>query len=195
MLVSAGWADQQGILYFAEGRSGGGKVHLLSQGRLQKLIWRRGQWNETGVTSPSAWKPGAIWSYDQEEGYLIRARFTGAFEKEVQLGVGLVERHFRQLARSQWASAYANLSPAWKKQQSLEAFQKGAAALDYRLAAPPGHAIKVIGHNAREVLVLLDARWFFAKDRGFYRYTLISSGSGWFIDRVDPISAEQFGES
>jgi len=41
----------------------------------------------------------------------------------------------------------------------------------------------------------MDGHWFLANEPGFYRYTLSLEKSGWVIDRVDSISAQQFFES
>lgn len=162
---------------------------------MQKLIWRKGQWQDGGVKEAIAWKHGAVWIYEQEEGYLTRARFTGAYQREIQAGVKLVQRHFDQLKQGHWARAYSNLSPAWRKQQTLEEFQKGQMDLKYSQTPAPTYAIKVIGHNHREVLVLVNAHWFIPADPTFYRYTLVLEKSGWVLDQVDPISAAQFSDS
>jgi len=186
---------ETGVLYYAEGGTGGGLVHLLTRGQLMKLRWKKGQLLEQGFTGYQGWRPGAIWDYDQEEGYLVRARLQPQGSAPVRAAVGVVERHFALLRQGEWSKAYAHLSPAWKKQQSLDSFQRGNQKLSYRQDSAPSYALKVIGHNPREVLVLVNGLYFFEGEPGYFRYTLVSQGKSWYIDRVDIITAGDFQDS
>lgn len=190
--VLPAFGERTGVLYFAQGGTGGGTVHLMDSGRLLILIWRKGELQETGLDQPEGWRQGAIWHFEQEEGYLLKARFLGKFNAEVKGSREVVTRHFEQLARGNFEHAYANLSIAWRKQQSLEDFRKGQAAIAYTEAGAPTYALKVIGHNSKEVRILVDAHWFVPADKNFYRYTLVRQEGGFRIDRVEKISAQDF---
>lgn len=193
-LVTVAWCET-GVIYYAEGGTGGGLVHLLSQGNLVKLRWKKGQLLEQGLSSSQGWRPGAIWDYDQEEGYLQRARFEQSFQPQVRAAVELVEDHYACLRQADWNRAYANLSPAWKKQQSLEDFRLGQQKLRYRKEPAPSYALKVIGHNSNEVLVLVNSAYFLAGDRSYFRYTLVRNHQSFCIDRGEAITADDWEHS
>jgi len=186
------FGERSGILYFAQGGSGGGSVHLLTSGRLFILNWRKGELKETGLDRPEGWRHGAIWHFEQEEGYLLKARFEGKFNAEVKDAIRVVTRHFGQLGRGEFDQAYSNLSVAWRKQQSRENFHKSQAKISYNPGEAPTYALKVIGHNSKEVLILVDAHWFVPADNNYYRYTLVRQEGDFRIDRVEKISAQDF---
>jgi len=106
-----------------------------------------------------------------------------------------VESHYASLRKADWTSAYGNLSPARKKQQSLESFRLGQKKLRYRKDPAPSYALKVIGHNSNEVLVLVNSAYFLAGDRNYFRYTLVRNDQRFCIDLVEAISADDWEHS
>ncbi|MBI2264922.1 MAG: hypothetical protein HYU64_07090 [Armatimonadetes bacterium] len=194
-------SEGTGTLYYLDGGRGGGVVHLYTGSGLLRIAFVSGKYKEIGFRGADGYAYGAIWKvgYHKAQVGLVldRAVFTGRFDSAVRPADLLVRRHYALLSKGSYEKAYNHLSSAWKRTQSYDAFVKGFQEVKFADTAqtPPSYALKIIGHNPREVLVLVDATWFTEGRGGYYRFTVVREKGSWVIDRSDPITHEKWRDS
>ncbi len=204
MLWPAGgaWAGEAtGTLYFLEAGSGGGTIHLYSGGRLIRLHFLNG-YREAGFGQGRAgYRYGAIWSVHWHDGVvgpeLDRASFDGQYDEDVKAADELVRRHYKLLAIQDYGAAWRDLSDGWHASQTFDEFAAGFREARFKPEAtdPPSFALKIIGQNKSEVLVLANHLWLMSREDHYFRYLVIRTPTGWKIDRVDPITPQQWEDS
>ena len=186
------WAES-GTLYYLEGGTGGGLVHILSDGNLQKLRWRKDQFDDAALREPENWRPGTIWEYRHEEGWMTWGCPSGQ-TAIVRQGYNLLNEHFDFLRKGQIGSAYANFSSAAVSRVTLAAFERETKSRKLKSDVPV-YAFKVIGHNKQQVWILVQGLLVWEKHPKCYRYELQMEKGRLKISAVVPVTSKEFDEA
>jgi len=191
-----------GVLYFAEGGTGGGTMHFFTGKKLMRLRYMKDHTVMKGLDGTYRYGEKCTFTYHSEDGgfKLDSITFKGEFERPVQIGNDMVLSHYGNLFNGRYERAYKNLSPAWRKEQSLESFKKGFKSVKFKDPESAAvYATKVIGHSDREVLVLVNERYFVQGSEGYLRYTvrfMVEGGEPvWYIDSVKKIGFKEWQDS
>lgn len=190
--LSPAWAES-GTLYYLQGGTGGGLVHILSNGKLQKLRWRKDQFDDAALREAESWRPGNIWEYRQEEGWLTWGCPSGQ-TAIVRQGYNLLNEHFDSLRKGQIRSAYANFSIEAVSRLTLSAFEQQTKSRKLKSDAPV-YAFKVIGHNKQQVWILVQGLLVWEKHPKCYRYELQMEKGRLKISAVVPVTSKEFDEA
>lgn len=189
---AVGAEEAEGILYYAQGGSGAGTVHVLANGKVLRLHYTKDKLKDCAPAS--AWRYGSYWKINYQGASLHEIRSLEKMQKQISAADQMLRQHYRLMAQGRWAEAYGDFSSAWRKAQSMAAFQKGNSGVRYA-ADPPLWALKVIGHNRDEVWMLLDGAALIEGSHGYYRVIVKFEAGRPVIDRVDPITQGDFDAS
>ncbi|MCE1245194.1 MAG: hypothetical protein LWY06_00975 [Firmicutes bacterium] len=198
---SFGWAEQaKGILYFIEGGTGAGICHVYTGRQLLKLHYTK--YKEYGFEHQEGYKYGSIWNvkYHTEAGgrkVIDSIEFTGKYDPAVKAADEMVRSYYIKAARGEFTEAYKMLSPGWQKDQSFDSYNRGMKKIKFKESAEsaPTFALKIIGHNSGEVLLLVNTFWFYEGASGYLKMEVKKVNGVWTIDRVTPVSFKQWDES
>jgi hypothetical protein len=188
----AGWgfADEaEGILYYAQGGSGAGQVQLLVNGKLLRLHYAKDKLKD--LAPPAGWRYGSYWRVTYQGKSLQEIRFLNKAHPQVSAADQMLRQHYRLMAQQRWSDAYGDFSSAWRKRQSMAAFEKGNSGVRF-VPDPPLYGLKVIGHNPREVWLLMDGSAFMQGSRSFYRVVVKIEDGRPVLESVQPVSQADF---
>lgn len=181
--------EAEGILYYAQGGSGAGQVQLLVNDKLLRLHYTRDKLKDT---APAAgWRYGSYWKVVYHGHALQEIRFLNRAHPQVAAADQMLRQHYRLMAQHRWSDAYGDFSAAWRKRQSMAAFEKGNSAVQF-VSDPPLYGLKVIGHNPREVWLLMDGSAFIHGSRAFYRVVVKMEDGRPVLETVQPVSQADF---
>lgn len=195
ILLSTGYLfaeSGEGVLYFAEGGTGGGVFNIFSNGKTLKLIYKNPDTLIKGVDGLFKYGEHCNFKYHKVKSDFVldSISFTGRFDREVQIANDLIRTHYRLLSQKNFEHAYNDLSPEWWKEQSLESFTKGFKGVVFCENAEnaPVFATKIVGHNSDLVIVLVEENWFVMDSKKYLKYEIVrvqdENESCWYINRV-----------
>ncbi|MDQ7825844.1 MAG: hypothetical protein RDV48_23785 [Candidatus Eremiobacteraeota bacterium] len=196
-------AQQKGVLYYAEGGTGGGTLHIYGGKKLYKMRYNNSATKMSGLTGQFRYGERCIFQFHGESGDLLldSITFTGEFERLIQIADDLVRGHYRRLQEGNFKQAYQNLSPAWRKKQPYESFRKGFQGISFteNMDSIPVYATKIIGHDSTGVLVLVNEYYFVKGSGNYLKYEVITVQGkwepDWYIDRVEKITSKDWQDS
>ncbi|GEM_PF-2707443 len=193
-----GGSAATGIVYFLQDGGDEGVLHLFRTDRHELMKLRFGHLDRKQLQGGLGAANGAVWNvaYHSDKSGLVldNARFDAGFDEPVQAADRLVRGHYQELARQQYRRAYDELSPEWQRRQSYDAFEKGCARQRYAAAAgqAPTDAIKIVEQKKGQVTLLADLRYFVEGEDRCYRFVVKKIDDRWRIDRVEPVSREDW---